>query len=111
MQWVLGVDALLRIEVKPALAALRLGPAVPGNAQGIETAAGQRQQVLLQGVDTKHVFDSVILQLSRRAIGAYPVGIAFAKKTAFNAIVKKTGILEIAQHGLLRSPLHGQIMV
>ncbi len=56
-------QCLIGIEVEPALAAPILGPAVPGDAERLQPAAGERDQILLKGIDAEGVSGS----RSRRA--------------------------------------------
>ena len=47
----------VRIEMKPALAALFLWPRIPCDRERLHAAAGKRDQILLQRIDAEGVFD------------------------------------------------------
>ena len=67
---VAGVDVLARVEVEPALPALLLRPRVPGDAERLQAAVREGDQVLLQRVDAERVAD---LEVGELAVG--PVGV------------------------------------
>src|SRR5262245_26476337 len=56
VQDVVVPDLLVGIEVEPALAALVLRAAVPGERQRLQAAVGKLDEILLQGIDTEGVF-------------------------------------------------------
>ena len=53
-------DRLVRVEMKPALAAGFLGSGVPGDAECLVTPTRELDQVLLQRADAKGVGDLVV---------------------------------------------------
>ena len=64
-----AASLLVGIEVEPALAAGRLRPRVPGDAEGLQAAARHLHQILLQRRDAQGEGD---LELAGLAVG--PVG-------------------------------------
>src|SRR5215470_2033192 len=69
VQNVVVLDLLVRVEVKPALAALLLWAAVPGDRQRLQPAIGKLNQILLQWIDPEGVFDFENPELSVRPVG------------------------------------------
>src|SRR5262249_3442195 len=63
------VDLLAGIEMKPALPARGLGARIPGDAEGLQPAIGERDEILLQRIDAKSVLDLVITQLPIGTVG------------------------------------------
>ena len=70
VQDVVVADLLVRIEVEPALAALVLRPAVPGDRERLQPAVGKFDQILLQRIEAERVFD-----LERGELAVRPVGL------------------------------------
>src|SRR4029453_13928106 len=62
------IDALVRIEMKPALAARLARPRIPRDGEGLESAAGQLDEILLQRPHAERVLD---LEVGRRAVGPF----------------------------------------
>ena len=67
VQHVVVLDLLVRIEMEPALAALVLRPAVPGERQRLQAAVGKLDQILLQRIDAERVLDLERRRACRRA--------------------------------------------
>ena len=87
MQDIVVLDLFVRIEVKPALAALFLRPAVPCDRQRLNSAVGKFDQVLLQRIDAERVF-----HLERGELAVRPVGLdeelaVLAKEARFHAVI------------------------
>ena len=66
---------------------------------------------MLQGIDAKHPGDLILGALPVGPFGAHHVGVAAAEKLAEHAKMLKTRVAKIAQHGLWRRRLHGQVVV
>ena len=111
VQRVLVINGFIGIQVVPALSALVRRSGIPGDAQRLQAAAGQGQQILLQGIDPEHVLDGEVGQFAVLAVSAHLVQLAVAIKTRGDAIVGEGGVVEIAQHGLGGGQLHGQVVV
>ena len=111
VQRIAGLDVLARIEVEPALAALRLRPRIPRDAQGLHAAAGQLDQVLLQRTDAERILDLVVGELAVRPVGVDDEPVAAAREGRGGAGVGEPGVGEVAQHRLPVGNLHRQIVV
>ena len=70
MQDIIVLDLLARIEMKPALPALLLRPAVPGDRERLQPAVRKFDEILLQRIDAEGVF-----HLERRELAVRPVGL------------------------------------
>jgi hypothetical protein len=111
VQGILVVDRLVGIEVVPALPALGGGTGVPGDAQCLQAPPGERQQVLLQGVDAEHIFHRVIRELAVLPVRTHLELIALAKKTRGHPVVAESRVVKIPQNGLRCGQLHGQVVM
>jgi len=111
VQHVLVVHLVVRIEVEPALAARLLGPAVPGDRQGLQSAAGQFDQVLLQGADAEGIADLEIRQLAVGSVGVDEKPAVALEECGGHARIVETRPVEIAEHALLADVLHRQIVM
>ena len=92
---VAGRCLLVRIEVEPALLLC-----VPGNRQRLQAAAGDRDQVLLQGVDAERVGDLEVGQFAVRPVGVDEVLAVAAEEARGRALVLERGAAEVAAHRL-----------
>ncbi len=111
VQHVVVLDLLVRIEVKPALAALVLRPAVPGDRQRLQAAIGKLDQILLQRINAEGVFD-----LERGELPVGPVGLnekpaVLAEEAGSHAVIIKARIAEIAEHRFVVCMLHREAML
>ena len=106
VQHVVVLDLLAGIEVKPALAALLLRPAVPRNRQSLHAAVGKRDEILLQGVETEGVFHLEHGELAVGAVGLDQKLSILAKKARPQPVRLEARAVEIAQHGLVGRMLH-----
>ena len=93
MQFIARTDGLVRVQVIPALAALVLRPAVPDDAQCLQPATGQLNQVLLEGVNPERVGNGVVRQFAVGAVGADMVGTALAVKGGGGTKVLEGGVI------------------
>ena len=100
------LDFLIGIDVKPALAARVLRPAVPGKGQHLQTAIGEFDEVLLQRIDPEGIFHLEHAELAIEAIGFDKKLSVLAKEARMDAVIIETGIVEIAEHGLVGGVLH-----
>ena len=64
---VVVTDLLVRIKMEPALTARFLRSAVPGDRQGLQSAIGELDQILLEWIDAKRVLD---LESGELSVGA-----------------------------------------
>ena len=98
VQHVVVLDLLVRIEMKPALAALLLRPAVPGERQRLQAAVGKLDQILLQWLDAERVLD-----FKRRQPAVGPIGLdeklpILAEEARIARRNGRSRIAEIAEH-------------
>ncbi|MNF66337.1 hypothetical protein D3C84_481260 [compost metagenome] len=106
VQRVLEVHALSRIEVEPG-AFLH----VPGHPEGLQSAAGGFDQVLLQGRDAEGIGHPEISCLAVSARGVDPEAAVLAEETSGFLVVLEAGVVEVAEHAGFARFLHGQLMV
>ena len=111
MKDVVVADRLAGIEVEPALAALVLRPAVPGDPERLKTPVGKLDQILLQRKDAERVFD---LEFGELAVGTVCLDHELAvatEKARLDAEMLEGCIREIAEHRLVRRVVHRALMV
>src|SRR5262245_55241171 len=99
VQHVVVLDLLVGIEIKPALAATVLRPAVPGNRKRLYAAVREFNQILLEGIDAEGVFHLEGCELAVRAIGLDEEFVVLLKEARSYAVIVETCVLEIAEHG------------
>src|SRR5262249_27539623 len=107
MQDIVVADVLVRIEMEPALAALVLRVAVPGNRQGLQPAIRKFDQILLQRIDAERVFDLEDVELSIRSVGFDKKFSIFPEEARLHAVVGESRAGKIAKHRLLGRVIHG----
>src|SRR5262249_43796618 len=111
VQHVVVLDLLVGIEVEPALPALLLRSRVPGDRERLQPAVGERDQILLQRVDPEGVFD---LEGRGLAVGTVGLDHKFAvppEEARADAVVVEARLVEIAEDGLLRRVVHGELVL
>ena len=111
MQDVVVADLLVRIEVEPALAALVLRPAVPGDRQRLQPAVGKCDQVLLKRIDPERVFDFELGELAVRAVGLDQELAVAAEEARLDAVMLESRVGEIAEDGFVRRMVHRELMM
>ncbi|MGZ8915208.1 MAG: hypothetical protein ACXW1Z_19130 [Methylobacter sp.] len=111
VQFVFVADFFVAIEMEPALAALFFRTAIPGDGKGLEPAARQLDQILLERHDAEAVLDLEICELAVRAVGAHPISPFLTEKPGNHAILLKFGIAKIPEYRVLVCLLHGEVMV
>ena len=107
VQHVVVLDLLIGVEMKPALAALVLRPAVPGDGERLYPAVGKFDQVLLQGIDAECVFHFEGRKFAVGTVGLDEEFVILFEKAGMNAKIVEPGIIEIAKYGSGGSVLHG----
>ena len=105
------VDTLARVEVEPALPALRLRPAVPGDGEGLVAAARQLDQVLLQRHEAEDVGDRVVRRPAVGPVGADEGLPVLAEEARGQAVVDEPRVVEVAEHRPLVRRLHREVVV
>jgi hypothetical protein len=111
MQRVIGTDVLVRIQVVPALAAILGRASVPGEWQRLQTAARQRDEILLQRHHPERVLN---LEVSRLAIGAcrtHDVIITAPGKAGFSIKIIERRVLKVAENRGAVGVLHRKVMM
>ena len=111
MQDVVVLDLFVRVEMKPALAALVLRPAIPGDRQRLQPAVGKFDQILLQRIEAERVFD-----LEGRKLAVGPVGLdqefsVLAKEARSHAVIVEARIVEIAEHRFVGRMVHRMLVL
>ncbi len=97
--------------MEPALAALLLRPAVPGDRQRLQAAVGELDQILLQRVDAEGV-----LHLERGELAVRPVGLdqelaVLAEEARPHAVMLEARVGEIAEHRPVGCMLHRELVL
>ena len=89
--------------MEPALPALRLRTRVPGDAERLQAAARELDQVLLQRRDAERVVDRVVGELAVGTVGADEELAVAPGKDRRGPRVRELCVIEIAQHRSSRS--------
>src|SRR5262245_50917492 len=111
MQHVGVLDLFIRMEMKPALATLVFRPAVPGDGKRLDPAIREFDQILLKGFDAEGVFHLESRKLAIGAIGLDEELVVLREEAGMDAVVIKTRVVEVAEHGGGRSVLHGKLVL
>ena len=107
VQRIAAGDLAIGIEMKPALATLIFGPAVPRDRQRLNSAIGKGDQILLQRLDAKSVFDLKHAELAVRPIGLDPELAVLAEESRARSGIVESGVVKVAAHRLLGGVIHG----
>ena len=97
--------------MEPSLAPLGRRSRVPRQAQRLQPAAGEFDQVLLQGRDPEGVFHLVFLQLAVRPLGPDHELPVLPEEGRGHSIMGSLGVIEIAEDGPVLGALHGEIVM
>ena len=111
MQNIIMADFLIGIEVEPALATLVFCTAIPGDRQGLQPSVRERNQVLLQRIDAKSVFDLECGELAVRSVRLDKEAAILAKEPGRHTVIVEPRIVEVAQHRLFGCMLHGEFVL
>src|SRR6516165_7672649 len=106
MQDVVVLDLLVRVEVEPALAALRFRAAIPGDRERLQAAVREFDQVLLQRIDAEGVFH---LERGELAVGSVGLDEEFpllAEEAGVHAVIVETRLVEIAEYRRVGRMVH-----
>ena len=106
MQKIVVAYLFVRIEMEPALSALLLWPAVPGDRERLQPPVREFDQILLQRIEAERVLD-----LERRELSVRPVGLdkkfaVLAEEARAHAVIIDMRIVEIAEHGRVGRVIH-----
>ena len=102
---------LARVQVEPALPALRARPRVPGDGERLQAPARQLQQVLLELRGAERVLDLVVGESAVGAVGAHHELAVASGEGRRDSGVGEARIVEVAGHRRLGRRLHGQIVM
>ncbi len=111
MQDVIVLDLLVRVEMKPALAALLLWAAVPGDRQRLQPTVGKLDQILLQRIDAEGVFDLKYAERAVRPVGFDEESSVLAKEARVHIVIVETRVGKIAKNGLVVGMGHRVVML
>ena len=106
VQDVVVTDLLVGIEVEPALTACLLRSAIPRDRQGLQSAIGEFDQVLLKRIEPECVLDLESGELAVGAVGLDQKFVVLAKEARAHTVVVEGHIGEIAQNRLLGRMSH-----
>jgi len=98
MQDVVVLDFLVRIEVKPALAALLSRAAVPGNRERLQPAVRKFDEILLQRIDAEGVLHLERGEFAVRAVGLDKKFPVLAEEAGLHAVIIEASLVKIAEH-------------
>src|SRR5271168_1991598 len=102
---------LARIKTEPALTSERRRTTVPRNPERLEAAAAHLDEVLLQRINAKRVFDFVVMKNAVRAVGAHHELRGALKEGRVDPVVAETRVVEVTQNGGICGRLHRQLMM
>ena len=111
MQNIVVLDLLVRMEMEPALSALLLRAAIPGDRQCLQPAVRKFDEILLQRLDAEGVFH---LERGEPAIGSIGLDEEFpilTEETGMHAVIIKARVGEIAKHRSVGRVLHGEFVL
>ena len=111
VQDIVVLDLLVGIEVKPALAAFFLRPAVPGDRQCLNTTVGEFDEVLLQRIDAERVFHLEHGKLAVGTVGFDEEFSVLAEEARMHAVIIEACVVEIAEHRLVGRVLHRRLVL
>ena len=106
MQRIAGLELAVGVEMEPALPALVLGPRIPGDAERLDPAVREGDQVLLQRIDAERVADLEVAELAVRPVGGDEELAVALEEARGHAAVGEAGVIEVAEHRLGRRLLH-----
>ena len=111
VQRIAGPQRLVRVQVEPTLSALRAGSRVPGDAERLDAAVRELDQVLLQGRRAERVTDLEIGELPVRAVGVDEVLPAAPEERRGHTRVSELRVGEVSEHARLARLLHGEVVM
>ena len=111
VQRVAGPKRLVRVQREPALSPFGARPRVPGDAEGLDPAARELDQVLLKRRHAERPADLEIGERPVRAVRAHEVFVVASKKARRHARVSELRAAEVAQHAGLVGELHGEVVM
>ncbi|MCY1400465.1 hypothetical protein D9M71_155550 [compost metagenome] len=106
VQGIAEVHALSGVEVEPGALVH-----IPGHAQGLQAAAADLDQVLLQRRDAEGVGHTEVGRLAVGAGGVDPEAAVLAEEAGGFAFALEADVIEVAQHAGVGGFLHRQLVV
>ena len=97
--------------MEPALAALVLRPAVPGDTERLHPTVREGDQILLQRVDAEGVADLEVGELAVRPVGIDEELVVPFEEAGGDVAVREPHVVEVAEDSLVRRLLHGEVVV
>ncbi len=111
VQWIAGRNRLIRVQMEPALPAGRFRTAIPGQAERLDAAAREGDQILLQRIDAERVGNLIVLQFTVRTIGSDEVLAVLARECGGHAEMRDAPIVEIAEDAARGRLLHSLVVM
>jgi hypothetical protein len=102
---------LAGVEVEPSLPALCLRPRVPGDAERLNAAIGELDEVLLERRGAEGVRDLVVPERAVGTIGPHRELPVAAEEGRGHAGIREPRIIEVAGDAGVGRRLHGEIVV
>ena len=102
---------LARVEMKPSLPALGARPRVPGDAERLEAAVGEFDEVLLERRCSERIRDVVVVQHAVGAIGSHHELPVTPEERRRHAGVREARVVEVAGDAGVCRRLHGEIVM
>ena len=111
VQLIARADVLVRVQVHPALAALRARTGIPGDRQRLQPTIRKGHQILLQRIDPEGVADFKVLLAPIRTVSADEELVVPAVEARGDLAVHELRIVKVAQDRRRGGFLHGKLMV
>ena len=106
VQRVVGGDALVGVQVEPALL-LR----IPGHGERLQAAPGKGHEVLLERIDAKGVVHLELGRLPVLTLGFDHVTAVSAEEAGAGAVARETDVAKVSEHALVRRGLHRGVVM
>ena len=100
-------DRLVRVEVKPSLAALLDRPRIPGDVERLQPTGVGFDQDLLQRSPPERIPYRLHATVSRATDRLYEVRIATPKESGLDPVERHSGIGEVPKNSALARRAHG----
>ena len=111
MQDIVVLDLLVRVEMKPVLAALLLRSTVPCDRQCLDASIGEFDQILLQRIDAERVLHLEDSKFAVRPVGFDEEFAVLAEEARFQTVIVEGCTGEIAQYRLVGRVIHRMLVL
>ena len=98
MHRIAGRQFPIRVELEPALTTVFPLAAVPGDTQRLKPAAGEADQVLLQGIDPESVGNLIVVRFSVSAFRSHHEGFTRAAEAGYDPVLRLVRAVEHTKH-------------